>query len=236
MNNNIERKLFGQRSRENTHRRASTAVNEPGGSWVVNNSRIFISLLVLCALALVGATGGRISWTQLLSTDRHGTGVKGQSSDGTGTSGNVAKFDSGGNVSDGGVAASTLIGLGSLSGTSPIIYNSGTGAISCPTCGTGTGNVSAIATGTATLGTSAISSGACATVVTVSATGTVSTDTISFAPNASIKAVTGYAPVSTGGLAITHYPTANNVNFDVCNWGSISITPGAVTLNWMVVR
>jgi hypothetical protein len=26
------------------------------------------------------------------------------------------------------------------------------------------------------------------------------------------------------------------VNFDVCNWTSSSITPGAVTLNWRVVR
>jgi hypothetical protein len=26
------------------------------------------------------------------------------------------------------------------------------------------------------------------------------------------------------------------VNFDVCNWSGSSITPGAVTLNWRVVR
>jgi hypothetical protein len=93
-----------------------------------------------------------------------------------------------------------------------------------------------IASGTAVLGTSAISSGACATVVTVSATGVASTDVIQFTPNASIKAVTGYAPVTTGGLSITDYPTANNVNFDVCNWSGGSITPGAVTLNWRVAR
>jgi hypothetical protein len=72
--------------------------------------------------------------------------------------------------------------------------------------------------------------------VTTSATGTASTDAIQWTPNASIKAVTGYAPSTSGGLSIVAYPTANNVNFDVCNWTSGSITPGAVTLNWQVTR
>lgn len=39
-----------------------------------------------------------------------------------------------------------------------------------------------------------------------------------------------------GGLTIFVYPTANAVNFKVCNSTSASITPGAVTLNWRVVR
>jgi hypothetical protein len=39
-----------------------------------------------------------------------------------------------------------------------------------------------------------------------------------------------------GMLAIIKYPTANNVNFKVCNNTSASITPGAVTLNWRVSR
>lgn len=93
-----------------------------------------------------------------------------------------------------------------------------------------------IASGTAALGTSAISSAACATVVTVSATGTATTDVIQFTPNADITAVTGYAPSTSGGLSIYPYPTANNVNFKVCNWSGSSITPGAVTLNWRVSR
>lgn len=93
-----------------------------------------------------------------------------------------------------------------------------------------------ISSGTATLGTSAIASGACATVVTVAATGVATTDTIAWNPNASIKAVTGYAPSTSGGLTIAAYPTSGNVNFDVCNWSASSIAPGAVTLNWRVVR
>lgn len=93
-----------------------------------------------------------------------------------------------------------------------------------------------VASGTSAMGTSAIASGACATVVTTTATGVASTDAISWNANGSLKAVTGYVPSTNGGLTIAAYPTPNNVNFDVCNWTAASITPGAVTLNWRVVR
>ena len=56
-----------------------------------------------------------------------------------------------------------------------------------------------VASGTSALGTSSIASGACATVVTTSATGVASTDAIIWNPNASIKAVTGYTPSTSGG-------------------------------------
>ncbi len=93
-----------------------------------------------------------------------------------------------------------------------------------------------IANGTASLGTSAISSGACATVVTVSATGVATTDNIMADFNADPTSTTGYSPSSSGMLTIIKYPTANNVNFKVCNNTASSITPGAITLNWRVVR
>ncbi len=102
--------------------------------------------------------------------------------------------------------------------------------------GGGGGTTNTIASGTATLGTSSISSAACATVVTVSASGVEATDAIIWTPNASIKAVTGYTPSTSGGLSIAAYPTSGDVNFDVCNWSGSPITPGAVTLNWRVVR
>lgn len=98
------------------------------------------------------------------------------------------------------------------------------------------GATTTIASGTAVLGTGSITSATCATAVTVAGTGILSTDTIAWTPNASIKAVTGYAPSTSGGLSIAGYPTSGNVNFDVCNWTSGSITPGAVTLNWRVTR
>jgi len=98
-----------------------------------------------------------------------------------------------------------------------------------------------LASGTLSLATTAIASGACQTVTegsvnSAAATGVLTTDVINFTPNASIKAVTGYTPAANGGLTITAYPTAGYVNFDVCNWTSGSITPGAITLNWRVAR
>jgi hypothetical protein len=114
----------------------------------------------------------------------------------------------------------------------------GTGVATALAVNTGTAGTFGvlIASGTSALGTSAIASATCATVVTTTATGAASTDAITWNPNASIKAVTGYTPATTGGLTIAGYPTTNAVNWDVCNWTSSSITPGAVTLNWRVVR
>lgn len=91
-----------------------------------------------------------------------------------------------------------------------------------------------VASGTSALGTSAITSGSCASIVTTTATGTATTSKINFTPNADISAVTGYTPATSGSLIIYPFPTANNVNFKVCNPTSSSITPGAVTLNWVV--
>ena len=93
-----------------------------------------------------------------------------------------------------------------------------------------------IAKGTITLGTSAISANTCASIVTVSATGVATTDVVNPGLNARISTVTGYTPSSTGALRIDVYPTANNVNAEVCNPTSSSITPGAVTLNFQVLR
>lgn len=103
-------------------------------------------------------------------------------------------------------------------------------------CSTSGGGTTTIASGTATLGTSAISSASCATVVTVSATGVLSTDDIMADFNADPTSTTGYAPSTSGTLTIIKYPTANNVNFKVCNSTVSSITPGAVVLNWRVTR
>lgn len=94
-----------------------------------------------------------------------------------------------------------------------------------------------IASGTATLGTAAIASGACATVVTATATGGATTDVISADFNADPTAITGYGASATGAvLSIYKYVTANTANFKVCNSTAASITPGAATLNWRIVR
>jgi hypothetical protein len=105
-----------------------------------------------------------------------------------------------------------------------------------PTGPPGSGGSATIANGTATLGTSAIASGVCAAAVAVSATGVATTDDIVADFSADPTSTTGYSPSASGMLAIVKYPTANNVNFKVCNNTAASVTPGAVILNWRVMR
>ncbi len=94
-----------------------------------------------------------------------------------------------------------------------------------------------IASGAKALNTTAVSANTCGSAQTDTATGTLTTDAFSWMPNADITAVTGYNVAGTFGLYIYAYPTADTVNFKVCNSTSSSITPGsAITLNWKVVR
>jgi hypothetical protein len=93
-----------------------------------------------------------------------------------------------------------------------------------------------IASGSTALATGAITSATCATAVTATATNTATTDVVTASFNGDPTAVTGYIPSTAGMLTIFAYPTANNVNFKVCNNTAGSITPGAITLNWRVVR
>jgi len=86
------------------------------------------------------------------------------------------------------------------------------------------------------LGTSAISSGTCATAVTATATGVTTNDTLNVSFSADPTAVTGYTPSTNGMLTIIPYLSANNINVKVCNNTLNSITPGAIGLNWIVVR
>lgn len=96
-----------------------------------------------------------------------------------------------------------------------------------------TTNISA--TGATALSTAAIASTACFTT-TAAATGTASTDVVIVNFNSDPTATTGYAPVLTGGLSIYVFPSSNQVNFRVCNPTASSITPGAITVNWKVIR
>jgi hypothetical protein len=95
----------------------------------------------------------------------------------------------------------------------------------------------AVGRGTAVLGVAAIASGASATTITVAAAGVATTDVIDWGFNTNPNAVTGYNAASTTGcLVITAFPSAGNINFVVSNPTAASITPGALTLNWTVVR
>lgn len=102
-------------------------------------------------------------------------------------------------------------------------------------CGTGTGGGGGSVSGSATLGTAVIASGACATVVSGTATGVTTSSAIIWTPSTDISGITGYGVAPADGLKIYPYPTANTVNFKVCNATAASITPGAVSLNWTVL-
>jgi hypothetical protein len=135
-----------------------------------------------------------------------------------------------------GTSAPTAVGLGT---TTQVLHGNASadpafGAL--VTADLPSGVALTIASGTATLGTGAISANACASVVTVTATGVAATDRIAYTPNADISGVTGYGVASTDGLIVYPWPDAGHVNFKVCNSTGLSITPGAVTLNWGAVR
>lgn len=93
-----------------------------------------------------------------------------------------------------------------------------------------------VASGAKALATGAIASATCTTAQTDTATGTLTTDTIDATLNGDPTGVTGYAPTVDGTLQIYPYPTADTVNFKVCNNTLNSITPGAITVNWKVTR
>ena len=98
------------------------------------------------------------------------------------------------------------------------------------------GSVSVVASGAKTLNTTTVTTGTCGAAQTATATGVVTTDAIGVTFAADPTSTTGYQASTSGMLVIVPYPTANTVNFKVCNNTASDITPGAVTLNWQVLR
>ncbi len=93
-----------------------------------------------------------------------------------------------------------------------------------------------IASGAKTLNTTAVASATCSAAQTDTATGTLTTDAPAVSFNGDPTAIAGYTPLTTGMLTIVYYPTADTMNFRVCNNTSATITPQAATLNWRVTR
>lgn len=93
-----------------------------------------------------------------------------------------------------------------------------------------------IASGTKSLATAEIASEACTSAQTDTATGAATTDAIVWSFDADVTGVTGYAPLSAGGLILYVYPTSDTFNVKVCNPTADPITPGAVDLNWRILR
>jgi hypothetical protein len=73
--------------------------------------------------------------------------------------------------------------------------------------------------------TASISSGACATTITTAVTGTATGMTIIATPNADAAAA------NYSSLVVYWYPTAGNVNLEVCNPSGAPVTPSALTFN-----
>lgn len=79
------------------------------------------------------------------------------------------------------------------------------------------------------LPTSAIAANSCTTAATVAMSGVTTTTAFDTAFATNPNAVTGWG--ATGGLTFNAWPTANTLNWSVCNQTGASITPGAITLN-----
>jgi hypothetical protein len=90
--------------------------------------------------------------------------------------------------------------------------------------------------GTQALGTTLISSGAASTVISTAVAGVLATDNIVVDFSSDPSGVTGYAPSASGMLTIIKWCSTGHINFYQYNNTAASITPGAVTLNYKIVR
>lgn len=97
--------------------------------------------------------------------------------------------------------------------------------------------VAPIASGTQALGSiGSIASGTCSSALSTTASGVLTTDVIAASFAADPTGVVGFVPGTSGMLSIIGYPTSGHVVFRVCNNTAIDQTPGAISINWHVVR
>jgi hypothetical protein len=83
-----------------------------------------------------------------------------------------------------------------------------------------------------TLGTTAVPANTCTLQTAITVTGLTTSSAISWNPQTDVSATAGFSP-SAGSLYFVAWPTANTINWKVCNASSSSITPGAST-TWNV--
>lgn len=94
-----------------------------------------------------------------------------------------------------------------------------------------------IASGSTAMPVAAIAQNACsASATTVVATGILLSDAIIATFATDPTGVLGYGGGTNGGITVSVWPTTNAVNFKLCNQSTLSVTPGAINVNWRVVR
>ena len=94
-----------------------------------------------------------------------------------------------------------------------------------------------IASGQTAMPTSSLAGNACsASATTATATGAATTDAAQVTYASDPTGVTGYGGGTSGGISIRAWFTSNTINFKLCNETSGSITPGALNINWRLVR
>jgi hypothetical protein len=94
-----------------------------------------------------------------------------------------------------------------------------------------------VASGQTAMPTGALTANTCsASATTATATGAATTDAVTVTYASDPTGVTGYGGGTSGGISIRAWPTANTVNFKLCNESGSSITPGSLNVNWRVVR
>ena len=94
-----------------------------------------------------------------------------------------------------------------------------------------------VAAGQTPMPTIAVPANSCSTsATTAAATNVLSTDAVEVTYKTDPTGIVCYGGGTSGGITIRPWPTPNNMNFKLCNETASSITPGAVTVNWRVVR
>jgi hypothetical protein len=94
-----------------------------------------------------------------------------------------------------------------------------------------------VSMGQLALGAKAILPGACAATVTAVATHATTGSVIHWSYASDTNGVAGYEGSSAGAIVkVDAFPTANAVNFRVCNNTASSITPGTMSVNWDVTQ
>jgi hypothetical protein len=127
------------------------------------------------------------------------------------------------------------INLPTTTGTSGQVLTTD-GANPQQTSWTTVGTTTTIASGSQALGTTLITSGSKSTILTITAAGVLATDNVMLDFNTDPSGITGYAPSATGMLTIIKWCSAGAINIYQYNNTAASITPGAVTVNYRVVR